>query len=545
MSDAIDAFLQLLEGRLGLHPEIVAAAALVIVLVLAFLSLYLSSKLRSTREIIAQLGKRLGYEPPYGDGTEIFHQEFRKEIVERAREVKIKHLEQRATDLEAEAIKKDASLAAQQQRSTELEEQLRHASLRNEEATVQAGEQAQALRETVEQLEQRIRQMDAESNANRAAHHQYSKEVEEQLQQASLRNENILAQAAEQERTHRTTVQQFEQRVRDLEAESVASLAALQQRAKELEEQLRQASLRNEEITGQASEKAQAHRATVEYFEQRIRDLEAASNASLTTLEQRAKELEEQLQQATIQNENERSIVQRETLEQIAEMEQLELRARELDVELNARGAALATLQTRVNELESQLQQAADQTTEAVLAPESAPPLTVEQNESAVSTSEQFLRRAEWITACAVGAIRLHGLVAAEAYAAAAIAADKQNQEARHLLAELVELRRASGKPSPSVAEAVTTFDEKAAGLFGADLARAADIAEREAFERYRAGFNRSALLAVNLNLALRQETAANYSPRTPMLQEMRSVLLARLAGNGRPSNTSLEFAAF
>lgn len=772
MSDSISSFFQLLEGRLGLHPDIVAAAALVIVLALAFLSLYLSSKLRSTREIIEQLGKRLGYEPPYGDGTEIFHQEFRKEIVERGKDVKIKHLEQRVADLEAEANNKDTRLAAHEQRSTELEGQLQQASRRIEEAAAQAVEQAQTHRIAVEKFEQRLRDLEVASESKLAAHQQHSTELEEQLQQASERNEKILTQAAEQERAHRTTVLQFEQRTRELEAESVAGLAELQQRANELEEQLRQASLRmeemtaqatgqarthqitvehleqrlryveaqsdadlaalqqhsktleeqlrqaslkieevtaqsgeqahahrmaaeqseqrvsdveaassasrtalqqraneldeqlrqaslrneevaaqageqahahqiaveqfeqrihdleatrnasltalqqrsheleeqlhqaqlrneetttladqlahshraaveqfeqrirhleadngsnlavlqqhaneleeqllqairrNEEITARAGEQADAHRTVVEQFEQRVRDMEAESKTSLSALQQHSKELEEQLQQVTIQYEIDRSTAQREALEQIAEMEQFELRTREFRTEREGWESGLKTLHARVQELEGQLQQAAGQMAEAVSASQTAPPLIAEHRDDAAETSGQLLRRAEWITACAVGAIRLVGLVAAEAYAAAAIAADRNNLDARWLIFELAKLRRATQKPLPSVVEALTTFDERAAELFGADLPSAVDIVEREAFERYRAGLNRSALLAVNLNLALREQTAAKFSPRTQIVQEMKAVLLGRIGGNGKPSNASPGYAA-
>jgi DNA repair exonuclease SbcCD ATPase subunit len=544
MSDSISSFFQLLEGRLGLHPDIVAAAALVIVLALAFLSLYLSSKLRGAREIIEQLGKRLGYEPPYGDGTEIFHQEFRKEIVVRGKEVKIKHLEQRVADLEAEANNKDTSLAAHQQRSKELEEQLQQASRRNEEAAALAFEQAQAHRITVEQFEQRLRDLEVASESKLVAHQQHSKTLEEQLLQASLRNEEVTAQAGEQAHAHQIAIEQFELHIHELEAASSASLTVLQQRANDLEEQLQQAIRRNEEITARAGEQADAHRTAVEQFEQRVRDLEAESNTSLSALQQHSKELEEQLQQVTIQYESERSTSQRETLEQIAEMEQFEQRTREFQAEREGWESGLKTLHARVKELEGQLQQAAGQMAEAVSAAQTAPPLIAEHRDDASETSERLLRRAEWITACAVGTIRPLGLVAAEAYAAAAIAADRHNLDARWLIFELAKLRRASPKPLPSVVEALTTFDERATELFGADLSRAVDIAEREAFERYRAGLNRSALLAVNLNLALRQQTAAKFSPRTQIVQEMKAVLLGRIGGNGRPSSASPEFAS-
>jgi chromosome segregation ATPase len=576
MSDKINAFFQLLEARIGLHPTGVAAIALVIVLALALLSLFLIAKLRSAREVIQQLGKRLGYDPPYGDGVEIVDEEIRKDVVLQGKEVTIRQLEQLVADLENEAKSKDANLSALQQRlkaldeqlqkaalwnneltaqaseqaqahrkaveqleqhirdmeaqrdanlaalqrhSKELEEQLQQASLWNNELTAQASEQAQAHRKAVEQLEQHIRDMEAQRDANLAALQRHSKELEEQLQQASLRNNELTAQASEQAQFHRAAVEQFEQRIHDMETEHVVNLRGLQQRWNELEDQLQQATIQNDQLTAQAGEQAQAHRATVEQLEQRIREMEAGSNNNLAALQQRSKELEDQLEQETIQNENENSIAHQEALERNANIEQLELRIRDLETEKDAADSRLTTLQTRVKELEDQLQQAAGQA-------------TATEGKVAADTSELLLRRAEWITACSVGAIRPLGLVAAEAYAAAAIAADPQNSVAPQLLVELAKLRRASRESFPSVVEAVTTFDEGAAGFFGADLARAVDIAEREALQRYQAGLNRSALLVLNLSLALRQQTAAEDSPGALKLQEMKASLLARLGSN-------------
>jgi len=105
-----------------------------------------------------------------------------------------------------------------------------------------------------------------------------------------------------------------------------------------------------------------------------------------------------------------------------------------------------------------------------------------------------------------------HGLVAAEAYASAAIAADPQNSEAPQLLAELARIRRAYPEGLPPVVEAVTTFDDRAASYFASDPARAAEIAESEAQRRSRAGMNRSALLAANLALELRNQTGTDAS---------------------------------
>jgi hypothetical protein len=147
------------------------------------------------------------------------------------------------------------------------------------------------------------------------------------------------------------------------------------------------------------------------------------------------------------------------------------------------------------------------------------------------------LRRAEWITARAVGAIVPYGLVAAESYASAALATNPQGIDAPQLLAELARIRRAYPEGLPSVIEAVTTFDERAATFFAADLARAADLADDEAQRRYRAGLNRSALLVVNTAIELRQQTAEENSPAMLRLQEMKASLLAHLGSNARALN--------
>jgi hypothetical protein len=161
-----------------------------------------------------------------------------------------------------------------------------------------------------------------------------------------------------------------------------------------------------------------------------------------------------------------------------------------------------------------------------------------------VSISEALLRRAEWITGCAVGAILPLGLVAAEAYASAALAANPQDIDAPQLLAELARIRRAYPEGLPPVTESVTTFDERAAAFFAEDLVRAADIADDEAQRRYRAGLNRSALLVVNMAIELRQQTGAEDSPDMLRLQEMKASLLARLGSNAKTSTAAPKVAS-
>src|ERR1017187_5042222 len=144
MSDKINALFQLLEGRFGLLPTSIATIALVIVLVLALLLLFLFVKLRSARQVIHQFGERLGYDPPYGDGLEILHEEIGKDILLRGKEVKIEQQAIRVGELEADGERKDADLSMLQRRSKELEGLLQQASIQNERLAEQAGEQAQA-----------------------------------------------------------------------------------------------------------------------------------------------------------------------------------------------------------------------------------------------------------------------------------------------------------------------------------------------------------------------------------------------------------------
>lgn len=414
------------------------------------------------------------------------------------------------------------SVAAQDQRIRDLEEQTRQAIQHHERIAVEAGEQAQAHRESVAQLEGRIRQMESEGDANLSGLQQHARNLEEQLQQAALHHERVAAQAGEQAQAHGETVAQLEGHIRQLEGERNEGLSALQQRVKDLDEQLERATIRSDQVTAQAGEQLQAYRTTVEKLEQRIRAMETEGNASLTALHQRGTELAEQLLQANAQREDAR----RDAQERAANMEQTAARIRDAEAERDARESQLQGLQANIKDLESQLQQAASR--------EGA--RDTEQKAGA-GTAEELLQRAEWIVSCAVGPILQLGLVAAEAYASAALAANPQGTRAPQLLAELARIRRAYPEGLPSVVEAVTTFDEKAAAFFAADAARAVKIADDEAQRRYRAGLNRSALLVTGMALQLRQKTDAVDSPETLRLLEMRGSLLARLGGTALASN--------
>jgi chromosome segregation ATPase len=427
-------------------------------------------------------------------------------------------LEGRLRQVEGES---NANLGAVQQYARELEERLQQATLRHEGIAAQASEQARIHGETVGQLEGRIRQMEGESDANLDAVKQYTRELEERLQQATLHHEGIAAQASEQARIHGETVAQLEGRIRQIEGERHESLTALDQRAKDLEEQLERAAIRTDKVTAQAGEQIQGYRMTVEKLEERIHAMATEGNANLSALHQRTQDLENELREATSQHENEKSIAQQAVLERTAGMEQLAARVRDLEAEKEVKGTHLQTLQAHIGELEGQLQEAASR-----VAPER---VEVAKVEAGAGTAEELLHRAEWIMSRAVGAILPHGLVAAEAYASAALAANPQGTAAPELLAELARIRRAYPEGLPPVTEAVTGFDEKAAAFFAADPARVATIADEEAQRRYRAGLNRSALLMTNTALELRQETDAADSPEAARLQEMRAALLARL----------------
>jgi chromosome segregation ATPase len=433
----------------------------------------------------------------------------------------VEQLTQRIRQMEEEST---TSLAAFQQRSQDLEHQLKQASLHNEQIAAQADEQAHAYRATVEQHEQRVQQIEAEHNASLIALRQRSGELEEQLERAAILNNQLAAQANEKSQVHRNTIEQLEQHIRQIKGEHDANFAGLQQHAKNLEEQLQQAALEKNQLAAQAREQAEAHRNAVEQHEQRIHQIEAESGATLAALELRSKELEDQLQEVTHQHEYEKSLAQQQIAEHAAGLEQLSQRLSNLQAEKDSADAQLGTLQAHVSELEDRLRQAAAGATEIESAGDGA----------ASDLSTQLLQRAESITGCAVGAILPHGLVAAEAYASAALAADPKSLEPLQLLAELARIRRAYPEGLPSVTEAVITFDEKAAAFFRADPARAVEIAEDEAQRRSRAALNRSALLVANMAIELRQKTDAEDSPALLKLLDLRTSLLARLGNNAR-----------
>ncbi len=239
----------------------------------------------------------------------------------------------------------------------------------------------------------------------------------------------------------------------------------------------------------------------------------------LTALHLRSKELEERLQQAHLRNESDRALAQQELLQRNVERERLEQQIRELESERIGGTTRLQALEAQVKALEEQL--AASRA--------SVPSTEAPMGNARAMTAAELLHRAEWITACAVGDILPHGLVAAEAYASAALVDDPQNAIAAQLVAELARIHRAFKEGLPPVADSIASFEQRAATYLNADPAHAADVAEDEAKRRARGGLNRSALLATNLALELRLKIGPADNPAVLALQELQAALVERL----------------
>lgn len=121
-----------------------------------------------------------------------------------------------------------------------------------------------------DELEQRIRELEDEGqkkDANLTLVEERAKVLDDRLQQASLQNDVIKAQIGEQVEAHRLAAEQLEVRMRQMELESLGNLTVLQRRSKELENQLQQAIVENEKITAHFNDESQAHRQTVEQLE--------------------------------------------------------------------------------------------------------------------------------------------------------------------------------------------------------------------------------------------------------------------------------------
>jgi chromosome segregation ATPase len=424
----------------------------------------------------------------------------------------IENLEQRVRDIEAEGM---ASSTAILQRTRELEAQLREAHQEKEAAAAHVEQQAQAHRGEVEQLEGRIRRMETDGVAAMSGLEEKAKQLEEQLWQARLEKDAAAAQATEHVQAHQGTIEGLEERVRQLEAEGAAGVADLQQRARELEAQLQHTHREKDTLAAQAGELTEAQRNSIQELEQRLRTMEAENAAGLTTLHRHSADLEEQLRQAQLKMENDNAAAQQEAADRNSDKARLDERIRELEAEKDRDLSRVQSLEAQVTELDERLRTAASLT----IAP-------------ATGTATVLLRKAEWIAGCAVGPVLPFGLVAAEAYASAALADDPENRDAAGLVAELARIHRAYREGLPPVAESIATFDEKAAAFFAADSAGAAEVAEDEARRRARAGLNRSALLAVNAALELRQKTDLPESQPMLELKELKATLVERLGND-------------
>ncbi|MGC1464044.1 MAG: hypothetical protein WA802_17725, partial [Terracidiphilus sp.] len=356
MTDNIDAFFQLLQSRSGLHPSGAATIALLAALLLAIVSLYLFTRLRSLRAIVYPVVERLGYEPPYRNLKEIFEEEFPEGMLEGGAKPNVEELEQRVRALQGESEDRLVELTALQRRSKDLDDQLLQARAQNDKAAALAVEQAEAHRVAVDQFELRMRDAQAESNASVATAQQHAKELEDKLQQANLWSDKVTALANDQAQAHQKALEQLEQRVRDKEAEHIADLTATQRRSKDLEDQLKEAALQRERAGAQAGEEAQAHQVTVSQFEERIRQMEAEGNAFVSALERRLKELEEQLHQAFFHNDQLSAQAEEQAQGHRMAVEELEQCMRSMEAESNAN---LAPLQQHTKDLEEQLQRAA------------------------------------------------------------------------------------------------------------------------------------------------------------------------------------------
>ena len=354
MADAINAFFQFFDNRFGLPPEGVGAIAIFAVLMVAVIALIIYARLKKARKVIEQLAERLGHEPPFGDVDEILEEVERTEVDHRDNSMKAEQLEIRIGELEATGQHKDENFAALQQHSQELEEKLRQAALQSDALEAQMGAQAKTHRVALEQLEQRMRDSEAESNNNLTALHHRSKELEEQLQQAFLRNDKVMALANDQAQAQQRTVEQFDQRIRDVEAENDTKLTALQRRAKELEEQLHHAAAHNDRIVTQANEQLQGHRDTIAHLEGRIRQMDGEHETNLNALHQRTRQAEEQMREALRQKDEVMAQAGQQAQAHRELVAQLEERVRNADGENRGN---LTALQQRTRELEEQLQQ--------------------------------------------------------------------------------------------------------------------------------------------------------------------------------------------
>jgi hypothetical protein len=131
----------------------------------------------------------------------------------------------------------------------------------------------------------------------------------------------------------------------------------------------------------------------------------------------------------------------------------------------------------------------------------------VQLDAGADRTSEALLRRAEWAVAYAVADVRAAGLVAAEAYATAALVLQPASDSAASLLDAIVSMRRHRSEMAPSLRESLITLDLRAA-TSESEPAEIVDAAEAEARWRFSRGYHIAALPLVRRVVSARLKAA-------------------------------------
>ena len=455
-----------------------------------------------------------------------------------ARRAPIEEIEAQVRGLRLESDEKGLVLQNLNARCEELEGQLLCAANENTEVQEEAQLTFEAHRAEVEALELKLSELAQESAAKDANLQQIElqlKTLEERLEQAAAENEAAAAKAGEAAQAYQSTVGELEQRLNNLLGASEAkdaNLQTLEGRCEALEGELRKASVANETTSTQAAQAAQAHDAAIEQLEKRICNLQSEGeekDARLEAHQQRNEALESRLREVALANEAAVAQAGETALADRLAVEELQMRVRNLQSEGEEKDASLGVLEVRCLGLEEELRQASAQKAESGTTVVPSQALAVQRADDAEQLSELLYRRAEWTVARAVGGVRSLGLVAAEAYASAAVAADPESRQAHDLLAEVELLLNSAPQSRHSASLAITTFEQQASQLFECDPSAAGDKAEEEALQRYRAGLGPSALPVADLALAMRLQSAGEESPRTLAAQSLRAALLARV----------------
>lgn len=117
-----------------------------------------------------------------------------------------------------------------------------------------------------------------------------------------------------------------------------------------------------------------------------------------------------------------------------------------------------------------------------------------------------LLQRAEWALSYSIGDLRSLALVAAEAYAIAAVVLQPANARALGLVKDLADMRRPSGQIAPSLHASLTELNARIATFFNVDRTREANEAEGEANRRFLDGHHAAALPLIQRVVFVRTE---------------------------------------